>query len=105
MKRRVDLRQAKEPLEPTYSTAEVMEHLGCGRTSLHVLLVNGRKFSGCHPLKGGLWPWFKPSHKNVRITKRAIEAHKRHMARLATDAMFRAEMKAKARQLGLKEAA
>ena len=105
MRRRVDMRQAAAPLEPTYSTAEVMAHLGCQRTKLDELLALGRRFKGCHPLKGGLFPTFKVSHKNVRVTRTAIETHLAHMARLDSDAMFRAEMKAKARSLELKEAA
>jgi hypothetical protein len=99
MNRRVDMRQAREPLEATYSRAEVMEHLGCKATTLWHLMQLGRKHHGPALLKGGLWPWFRPTHKNVRITRTAIERHKRHMERLQVDAMFAAEMKAKARGL------
>lgn len=105
MKRRIDMRQAPAPLERTFSTAEVMAYLGCQRTKLDELLALGRRFKGHHPLKGGLFPTFKVSHKNVRVTEAAIAGHLRHMRRLGEDPRFAAEMKAKARELGLKEAA
>lgn len=106
MKRRVDMRQAAEPLEATYSTAEVMAHLGIKRRKLDELLSLGRTFGrALHPTKGGLHPCFRVSHKNVRVTATAIEAHKRHMERLDVDAMFAAEQKARARALGEQEAA
>ncbi len=106
MKRGVDMRQAAAPLEATYSTAEVMAHLGIKRTKLDELLALGRKHGrALHPLKGGLYPCFKVSHKVVRVTATAIEAHKRHMERLDGDEMFAAEMKAKARGLEQRAAA
>lgn len=106
-RRRVDLGQApaSEQLERTYSTADVMHHLGVAKTKLHELLKLGEKFQGCHPLKGGLYPTFKVSHKNRRITAGAIARHKEHMARLATDAIFRAQMRVRARMLGERSAA
>jgi hypothetical protein len=105
MRRTVDMRQASQPLEATYSRAEVMAHLGCKATQLWLLMKLGRQAHGRHPLKGGLWPWFRPSHKCVRITASAIESHKRHMERLDTDAAYAAEMRVKARDLGLGKAA
>ncbi len=95
----------REPLEKTYSIEEVMEHLGCGETKLHELLQYGRKFRGCHPTKGGLFPTFKVSHRSRRICASAIERHKAHMTKLELDEMFAAAMKAKARTLGLTKAA
>ena len=99
MKRRVDMSQAPEPLEATYSRDEVMAHLGCKATQLWTLMQLGKHFRGCHPLKGGLWPWFRVSHKCVRITRSAIEGHKRHLQRLAEDDMFAAAMRARANEL------
>lgn len=100
MRPRLNMGEAAEPLEPTYSRAQVMEHFGCGSTALHELMVLGRKFKGCHPLRGGLYPVFRVTHKNVRIPLGAIRRHLAHMERLATDTMFACEMKAKARGLG-----
>lgn len=106
-RRRVDLGQApaSEQLERTYSTADVMIHLGIAKTKLHELLRLGQKFRGCHPLKGGLHPSFKVSHKNRRIPAGAIERHKAHLARLESDAIFRAQMRVQARMLGERSAA
>lgn len=106
-RKRIDLGQApaSEQLERTYSREEVMTHLGIEKDKLHELLQLGRKHHGCHPLKGGLWEWFKVSHKCVRITQSAIAKHKAHMHRLETDAMFAAQMRARARMLGERSAA
>lgn len=98
---RPDFRQAAAPLEATYSLAEVREHLGIGETALHELLYLGKRCKGVHPLKGGLFPTFKLSHKKRRVPASAIERHKAHMLRLEIDDQFRAEMKAKARGLAL----
>lgn len=96
MKHRVE----RIPLERTYSVAEVMAFFGLGERKVRYLLALGRKFEGCHPMKGGLWPTFKASHKNVRILDTAIRRHLDHLERLRTDAMYAAQMKAKARELG-----
>lgn len=104
-RRRCDLGQAKERLEATYSTADAMIHLGICKTKLHELLKLGKKFCGCHPLKGGLFPTYKVSHRNRRIPIGAIERHLAHMACLESDAMFAAQMGAAARQLGERRAA
>lgn len=87
-------------LQPTVSRAEAMEHLGIQKTKLHELMTLGAKFKGCHPLKGGLWPWYPITHKNVRIEVRAIERHREHMARLVADDVFANQMKAAAAKLG-----
>ena len=97
--RGVDLHREGPPLEPTYSTAAVMRHLGLGRTKLHELIVLGRKFKGCHPLRGGLFPTFLATTRSRRIPLGAIERHKAHLARLETDPIFRAQMRAAARAL------
>jgi hypothetical protein len=87
-------------LQPTVSRAEAMAYLGIKHSKLHDLMVLGRKFRGCHPLKGGLWPWFPATHKNVRIEVRAIEQHRDHMMRLLDDGVFAAQMRAAAAKLG-----
>jgi len=70
-------------LEPTYSVAEVAAHFGCGKWQIQELvrlgMVHGQAL---HPLRGGFYPTFKPSHKSRRIPLSAIERHKRHMARV-----------------------
>jgi hypothetical protein len=71
--------------------------LGIGETELHKLLNLGRKFKGLHPLKGGLYPTFKLSHKNRRVPVGAIARHLNHKLRLEMDAGFAAQMRAKAR--------
>jgi hypothetical protein len=90
---------ARSTLAATHSTADVMIHLGIGRTMLHELIFLGRRHKGCHPLKGGLWPTFKVSHRNRRISDAALRAHLAHMERLESDPMFAAEMGAKARAM------
>jgi transposase len=80
---RPDLRESREPLEPTYSVGEVAEHFGCGIVQVYRLIGYGRKYrSRLHPTRGGLWPTFKVSHKCRRIPLSAIERHKRRMAQL-----------------------
>lgn len=104
-RRALDLKPSGRPLEATFSRAETMARLGCEKSKLHDLVTLGRKFRGCHPLKGGLWPTIPVSHKNLRITAGAIDRHEKHMMRLRDDAMFAAQMKAAARGLGEKVAA
>lgn len=68
-------------LEPTYSLAEVAEHFGCSKCQVLKLVQLGHVFgSKLHPVRGGLYPTFKPSHKSRRIPLSAIERHKRHMS-------------------------
>ncbi len=98
-RKRYDLQNEGPALEPTYSTAAVMQHLGIGRTKLHELIELGRIFSGVHPLRGGLFPTFLATTRSRRIPVGALDRHKAHLARLESDAMFRAEMRAKARGL------
>lgn len=90
----------KSRLQPTVSREQAMEHLGIKKTKLHELMTLGSKFKGCHPLKGGLWPWYPITHKNVRIEERAIERHREHMLKLHQDDLFAAQMKAAADKLG-----
>ena len=82
MKRRVDLKPPATHLEPTYSVDEVAAHLGLSRRAIFSLLSIGRRHRGCHPIRGGLWPTFKPSHKIRRIPLSAIQRHKRHLSRV-----------------------
>lgn len=96
---RYDLHRDGPPLEPTYSTADVMRHLGIGNTKLHELISLGRKFRGVHPLRGGLYPTFLATTRSRRIPLGALERHKEHLARLESDAMYRAQMRAQARAL------
>ena len=77
--------------------AETRAQLGVGETELCALLWLGRKFRGLHPLRGGLWPTFKLSHKNRRVPASAIARHMQHKLRLEMDDKFAAEMRAKAR--------
>ncbi len=100
-----DLKREGPPLEVTYSTAAVQRHLGIGKTKLHELLAFGRKFKGCHPLRGGLHPTFLATPRSRRIPLGAIERHKAHLQRLETDAIFRAQMRVQARMLGERRAA
>lgn len=86
-------------LERTYSLLETREMLGVGDTTLHALLNLGRKYKGLHPLKGGLWPSYKLSHKKRRVPESALARHIQHMFRLENEPMFAAEMRAKARGL------
>jgi hypothetical protein len=87
----------KDVLESTCSMAEARAHMGIGETQLHALIFLGKKFCGLHPLKGGIYPTFKLSHKNRRIPISAIQQHEQHKLRLEMDAKFAAEMQAKAR--------
>ncbi len=100
-RKRYDLQHEGPPLEATYSTAAVMIHLGIGRTKLHELVELGRKFKGCHPIRGGLYPTFLATTRSRRIPAGAIERHKAHLARLEVDVIFRAQMRVAAR--GLRE--
>jgi hypothetical protein len=104
-RRAVEMKPSGRALEATFSREETMQHLGCKKSKLHELCALGRKFHGCHPIKGGLWPTFPVSHKNLRIPEGAIERHRNHMMRLRDDAMFAAQMKAAARRLGERVAA
>ena len=85
------------PLEPMYSLADTCAQLGVSKMELHSLLYLGRKFSGPHPTKGGIFPSYKLSHKNRRVPAGAIMRHMQHMLRLEMDPKFKAEMRAKAR--------
>ncbi len=76
-----------------------MQHLGIGNTKLHELIKDGRAHQGCHPLRGGLYPTFLATTRSRRIPLSALERHKEHLARLETDAIFRAQMRARARAL------
>jgi len=69
-------------LEATYSTDEVLAFLGIKRTQLFELIKLGRRYKGCHPTRGGLYPTLKVSHKNRRIFASALERHQKHMARV-----------------------
>ena len=89
------------PLESTYSPAEVGEYLGICRRTVYRLVEFGRKFQGVHPLRGGLWPSFRPPHGKRRITASAVARHVEHIQRLENDGVFRAQMWGKARGLGL----
>jgi hypothetical protein len=69
-------------LEPTFSPAEVGNHLGLEHTAVQELINFGIKYGkALHPQRGGLYPTFKGA-KLRRIPLSAIERHKRHMARL-----------------------
>ncbi len=100
-----DLGREGPALEVTYSTAAVKRHFGIGKTKLHELLALGRKFKGCHPLRGGLYPTFLVTPRSRRIPLGAIEQHKAHLQRLESDAIFRAQMRVQARMLGERKAA
>lgn len=73
----------RQALEPTYSIEETAARFGCERTQIHELInlgkIHGREL---HPIRGGLYPTFKPSHKSRRIPLSAIERHEAHMARV-----------------------
>lgn len=92
-------RSSGPALEPTYSRAEVMAHLGVQKSKLWDLCELGRRHRGCHPTKGGIYPVFRVSHCVLRIPAGAIERHKSHMMRLQEDEMFCAQMRARAREL------
>lgn len=68
---------AVQPLEATYSVAEVAAHFGCTAWQVHKLIAQGARNKGRGP---GLYPTFRVSHKSRRIPASAIEAHKRAMA-------------------------
>lgn len=71
-------------LEVTFSLNDTAKHLGCGRTTVSDLVKLGKTYKEkLHPMRGGLWPTFKVSHKNRRVPLSAIDRHKRHMAKLA----------------------
>lgn len=73
----------REALEPTYSIDEVCARFGCEKTQVHALINLGKRFGrALDPLRGGLYPTFKPSHKSRRIPLSAIERHEAHMARV-----------------------
>lgn len=83
--RRSDLRPARAVLEPTFSPAEVGEHLGLGHNAVAELIAFGRKYGAkLHPSRGGLYPTFRGA-KLRRIPLSAIDRHKRHMSALAGD--------------------
>ena len=84
-------------MKPTISTEEARAQLGIGETELCRLIWLGKKFRGLHPTQGGLYPTYKLSHKNRRITIEAIHAHMEHKRRLEEDPKWAAQMKAKAR--------
>jgi hypothetical protein len=87
-------------LRPTISRAEAMAHLGIQKSKLHELMTLGRRFRGVHPLRGGLWPWYRVTHKNVRLEEAAITRHLEHVQRLACDPIYAARMAAAAAKLG-----
>ena len=78
-------RKRKTPmlcLEPTFSPAEVGDHLGISHTAMQELIAFGVKYGkSLHPTRGGLYPTYKGA-KLRRIPLSAIDRHKRHMARL-----------------------
>lgn len=80
--KRPDLRPSAVELEPTFSPAQVGEHLGLGHNAVAELIAFGRKYGAkLHPKRGGLYPTFR-GPKLRRIPLSAIERHKRHMARI-----------------------
>lgn len=87
-------------LEVTYSTAQVGAHLGLGRRAVGKLLALGLVHRGLHPVRGGLWPTFRPHGGVRRIAAGAVLRHVAHLQRLETDAVFLAAMRCKARALG-----
>jgi hypothetical protein len=93
------IRCVRARLAPTYSRAEVMARLGVGHTKLHELCDLGRRFQGVHPFKGGLWPHWPATPRNLRIEEGAILRHEEHMRKLRDYACYRAEMEARARTL------
>jgi uncharacterized ferritin-like protein (DUF455 family) len=67
-------------LEPTYSIEELADHWDLGKRAITKLVKLGRDYGArLHPVHGGLWPTFKPTHKSRRIPLSAIERHLRHM--------------------------
>jgi hypothetical protein len=76
-------------LEATYSLAQTCEHLGIGKTQVAELIRYGVQYGrNLHPTKGGLWPTYKLSHKNRRVTIEAIERHIKHQVRVHGEAMI-----------------
>lgn len=89
-------------LERTVSIEDAAAHLGCGRWQINQFLKLGAQYGrALHPWRGGLFGSFKVSHKCRRITVAAIEAHKRHLERLESDATFVSQQLERARQLHL----
>lgn len=73
----------REALEPTFSPDEVAQRFGCTVWQVNKLVQLGKRHGArLHPINGGLYPTFKPSHKSRRIPLSAIERHERHMARV-----------------------
>ena len=82
-------------LEPTYSPAEVAAHFGCSVWQVMQLVRLGRVHGAAlHPLRGGLWPTIKVSHKCRRIPLSAVERHARHMERAGSGRGERVEVAA-----------
>lgn len=89
-------------LEKTVSIEEAAAHLGCGRWQVNEFLKHGARYGrALHPWRGGIFGSFKVSHKCRRITVTAIEAHKRHLARLGTDLTFVVQQLERARKFGM----
>ena len=89
-------------LEATVSIEEAAAHLGCGRWQINQLLRLGARYGrALHPWRGGIFGSFKVSHKCRRITVAAIEAHKRHLARLEVELTFVCQQLERAQALGL----
>lgn len=73
----------RSKLEPMLTLAEVGEHLRLKSTAVFELVRLGRVHGQrLHPVKGGLWPTYKPSHKTRLVPMGAIERHLRHMGRV-----------------------
>lgn len=73
----------REALEPTFSVDEVCARFGCERSQVFELISHGKIYGrALDPMRGGLFPTFKPSHKSRRIPLSAIERHEAHMARV-----------------------
>lgn len=73
----------REALEPTYSVAEVCQRWGCKHSLVRNLVRLGKVYGAAlDPVRGGLYPTFRPSHKSRRIPLSAIERHEAHMSRV-----------------------
>ncbi len=76
-------------LEETFSAAQVGAHLGLSRSAVDLLRIEGATWGrDLHPSRGGLWPSFRTGERRRRFSAAAVEAHKRHLARLDTDAAY-----------------
>ena len=91
-------------LEPTFSAAQVGAHLGLSRSGVHVLRCLGDQYGrDLHPSRGGLWPSFLGGSRTRRFPLGAVERHKSHLARLATQPAYCGRQVERCARLGLGE--